>query len=441
MSTARWDLPENWSWVVLPDVGRIVGGGTPPAGDMTNFSDGGGIPWITPADLTGYASTYIGRGRRDLTAKGFAACGAAKMPAGTVLFSSRAPIGYCVVAANEISTNQGFKSVVPVDGIVPEFLRHYLISSREYVASFASGTTFPEVSGARMAEVAVPVAPTEEQRRIVAKLDALTACTARARIDLDRIPALAARYKQAVLGKVFGELDYEPEKLIDLVDPARGIPYGIVQTGVPVPFGVPTVRCGDVRQFSVEKEGLKIVAQDIADAYARTQLRGGEVLLAIRGSVGNSAVVGPEFAGCNISREVALIPVGKRLRPRFAMFFLGSPEAQAYLKRHVKGVAQTGINLEDVRSLTLPVPELAVQDAVVERIDRALVEIDRLAAEAAAARRLLNRLDQAVLAKAFRGELVPQDPTDEPASILLDRIRAERASAPMATRGRRKAVA
>jgi type I restriction enzyme S subunit len=302
-------------------------------------------------------------------------------------------------------------------------------------------TAIPGLSREDAYGLDVPVPPAAEQRRIVAKLDALTARTARARADLDRIPALAVRYKQAVLAKIFGELDCEPEKLIDLVDPARGIPYGIVQTGVPVPSGVPTVRCGDVRQFSVEKEGLKIVSQDIADAYARTRLRGGEVLLAIRGSVGNSAVVGPELAGCNISREVALIPVVERLRPRFAMLFLGSPEAQSYLKRHVKGVAQTGINLEDVRSLTLPVPELAVQDAVIERIDRALVEIDRLAGEAACARRLLDRLDQAVLAKAFRGELVPQDPADEPAGVLLDRIRAERVAAPKATRGRRKAVA
>ncbi len=326
----------------------------------------------------------------------------------------------------------------------PKALWHLIKSSRvqQELRETASQTTnIANISATGMAEIRLPLPPLAEQRRIVAKLEALTARTACSRADLDRIPALGARYKQAVLAKIFGELDRHPERLVDLVDPARGIPYGIVQTGVAMPSGVPTVRCGDVRQFSVEKEGLKLVAQDIADAYPRTLLRGGEVLLAIRGSVGNSAVVGPEFAGCNISREVAMIPVGDRLRPQFAMYFLGSPEAQAYLKRHVKGVAQTGINLEDVRSLTLPVPELHVQDAVVEKIDRALAEIDRLTAEAAAARRLIDRLDQAILAKAFRGELVPQDPADEPASVLLERIRAERAAAPKPSRGRRKAAA
>lgn len=328
--------------------------------------------------------------------------------------------------------------------VLPEYLWRFLRQSsfrRDAEGAMTGAVGQRRVPTDYLKASELPVPPLAEQRRIVAKLDALTARTARARADLDPIRTLAARYKQAVLARIFGELDCQPEKLVDLVDPARGIPYGIVQTGVGMPSGVPTVRCGDVRQFSVAKDGLKLVAQDIADAYPRTLLRGGEVLLAIRGSVGNSAVVGPEFAGCNISREVAMIPAGDRLRPRFVMFFLGSPEAQAYLKRHIKGVAQTGINLEDVRSLTLPVPDLHVQDVVIEKIDRALAEIDRLTAEAAAARRLLDQLDQAILAKAFRGELVPQDPADEPASVTLERIRAERAAAPKPKRGRRKAAA
>ena len=94
-----------------------------------------------------------------------------------------------------------------------------------------------------------------------------------------------------------------------------------------------------------------------------------------------------------------------------------------------------------MRTLTVPVPSLAVQDAVVDKADRALGEINRLEAEAFAARRLLDRLDQAILGKAFRGELAPQDPADEPASVLLDRIRAERAAAPKSKRGRKPVAA
>src|SRR5690348_13731188 len=119
MSEEPWRLPDDWQWRRAGDIAEITGGGTPPADDESNF-EAGGIPWVTPADLTGYRDTYIARGRRGLSKKGLASSAARLMPAGTVLFSSRAPIGYCAIASNPISTNQGFKSLVLTNGDVPE---------------------------------------------------------------------------------------------------------------------------------------------------------------------------------------------------------------------------------------------------------------------------------------------------------------------------------
>ena len=106
MSEARWDLPENWTWAAAGDLARIVGGGTPSSKVERNFAENG-IPWITPADLTGYRDSHISRGRRDLSKEGFASCGAQMIPAGSVLFSSRAPIGYCVVDLHPDLTRVG----------------------------------------------------------------------------------------------------------------------------------------------------------------------------------------------------------------------------------------------------------------------------------------------------------------------------------------------
>jgi len=103
--------------------------------------------------------------------------------------------------------------------------------------------------------------------------------------------------------------------------------------------------------------------------------------------------------------------------------------------------AQDGFNKGDLEAITFPMMPLVEQKVLAMQATASLADIDRMVTEAAASRRLLDRLDQAILAKAFRGELVPQDPSDEPASALLDRIRAERANAPKATRGRRKATA
>ena len=113
-SESPFSLPLSWKWCHLNEVGVIVGGGTPSSGDHENFTKGGqGIAWLTPADLGKHKALYISHGARDLTEKGLRSSSATLMPKGSVLFTSRAPIGYCAIASTEISTNQGFKSIVP----------------------------------------------------------------------------------------------------------------------------------------------------------------------------------------------------------------------------------------------------------------------------------------------------------------------------------------
>ena len=105
-------IPASWIWCRLSEIGSIIGGGTPPSSDSDNFAaPGSGTAWLTPADLGKHANLYVSHGARDLTAKGLSSSSATVMPKGSVLFTSRAPIGYTAIALNEVSTNQGFKSV------------------------------------------------------------------------------------------------------------------------------------------------------------------------------------------------------------------------------------------------------------------------------------------------------------------------------------------
>jgi type I restriction enzyme S subunit len=119
---SRWELPELWEWTAVGRIADVVGGGTPKASDPANFDDDG-FPWLTPADLSDFEEEFIGRGIRSLSREGLASSSARMLPAGTVLFTSRAPIGYCVIAANPISTNQGFKSLILRESIDPRFIR------------------------------------------------------------------------------------------------------------------------------------------------------------------------------------------------------------------------------------------------------------------------------------------------------------------------------
>lgn len=167
-----YELPSGWEWVTLATIGEIVGGGTPTSNNPQYWSTEG-VKWLTPADLNGLKGKYISSGARDITIEGLSNSSAKLMPKGTVLFSSRAPIGYVAISNNELSTNQGFKSCVPYIKESAEYLYYFLLSAAKKIDEMASGTTFKEVSGAIVSKVLLPLPPLNEQLKIVEVADDL----------------------------------------------------------------------------------------------------------------------------------------------------------------------------------------------------------------------------------------------------------------------------
>ena len=139
----------NWKQGTIADLGNVVGGSTPSKAKPEYYTSNG-IAWITPKDLSGNKSKFISKGVSDITPAGLQNSSAVIMPRGTVLFSSRAPIGYIAIAKNEITTNQGFKSVVPHPHIGTAFVYCFLKHNLPKIESMASGSTFKEVSGSVM---------------------------------------------------------------------------------------------------------------------------------------------------------------------------------------------------------------------------------------------------------------------------------------------------
>jgi type I restriction enzyme S subunit len=423
MTEERWPIPHSWEWVSIGDIVEIVGGGTPDTKDAANFTRGG-VPWLTPADLTGYRHTYISRGARDLSEKGYKYSSAKLMPSGSVLFSSRAPIGYCVIASNEICTNQGFKSFVLRDGLSPEYLRHYLIASVDYARSKASGTTFQELSGSRAAELAVPVAPLPEQRRIAAKIDSLSAKSKRARDNLDHIPRLVEKYKESILAAAFRG---------DLTQEWRGN----------APANWTEVKPKDLFEWSSGKNlpakrqmngSIPVIGGNGVSGYHDTALIDFPTLVVGRvgaqcGNVHRSD--GPAWITDNAIYAKA---ISQRVDLNFAVHFFRVVNLNSF----AGGTGQPYVNQTILNDLDMPLPSIEEQREIVRRIETAFAWIDRLASEATSARKLIDHLDRAILDKAFCGELVPQDPNDEPAGVLLERIQSERQT--RARRSRQKMV-
>ena len=163
----------EWKECTIADLGEVVGGATPSTKKPENYENGD-ISWITPKDLSTFSGRFIFHGERNITEIGLNSCSTRLLPPNTVLFSSRAPIGYVAIAAKEMCTNQGFKSVIPNTDTDYMFLYYLLKYNRDNIENMGSGTTFKEVSGNTMKsiKVCVPV-DIDEQRRIGAVLSAI----------------------------------------------------------------------------------------------------------------------------------------------------------------------------------------------------------------------------------------------------------------------------
>ena len=162
---------KDWITCKLSDLGMIVGGATPSTKQIQNYENGN-ISWITPKDLSCFKDRYIDRGERNITELGLKSCSTRLIPKNSILFSSRAPIGYIAIANKELCTNQGFKSIVPNENIDYLFLYYLLKYNKSNIENIGSGTTFKEVSATVMKNFEVKIPKSKnEQRKIASILD------------------------------------------------------------------------------------------------------------------------------------------------------------------------------------------------------------------------------------------------------------------------------
>ncbi len=154
----------EWTTGTISDLGTVVGGSTPSKAKPEYYTETG-IAWITPKDLSINKSKFVSHGENDITELGLKNSSATIMPEGTVLFSSRAPIGYIAIAAGEVTTNQGFKSVVPKSEVGTPFVYFFLKNTLPVIEGMASGSTFKEVSGSTMKNVPAVIPDAETLTR------------------------------------------------------------------------------------------------------------------------------------------------------------------------------------------------------------------------------------------------------------------------------------
>lgn len=281
---------------------------------------------------------------------------------------------------------------------------------RGYISEKSAGVNINNLKPAHLLELRIPLPPLSEQRRIVARLESLEARSRRAREKLAAVPAQLAQARQSLLAAAFQSAassdSAEVRPLESLTQPDRSICYGVVQLGDETTRGVPCIRTSDLKPLVLLTDSPKRIHESVSSNYPRTILRGSEVLVSVRGTLGGIAVAPVSVRGWNISREVAMIALRELALPQFIAMAIAAPQSQAWLTSAIKGVAYSGINIKDLKRLPIPLPMLPKQGEIVRRLTAAMAKLDAAATAHAAAVADIDRLDQALLAHAFTGRLV-----------------------------------
>jgi type I restriction enzyme S subunit len=348
-----------------------------------------------------------------------------------------------------------------INSVDPRWLMHAINSPvmRETIAIQSTGTTRRRIARGKLADLQFPLPPCNEQKRIAAKLDTTLAAVDACRQRLDGVAAILKRFRQAVLAAATsGELTREwrektgarawtVEKATDAC--AKVQSGGTPKEGFIDEPGVPFLKVYNLvnQEVNFRYKPQFVRPQVHLGPLAKSRVMPGDVLMNIVGPpLGKVAIAPDDFGEWNINQAITLFRPSDKIRSRWIYCLLCEGTAIREIELRTKGSAgQVNISLTQCRDFDFPVPSIKEQDEIIERVEFFFSLAHELEAKLTAARKVVDRLTPALLAKAFRGELVPQDPGDEPASVLLERIRAARQAEAGAgkpsRRGRRKAAA
>jgi type I restriction enzyme S subunit len=397
-------LKNGWKRTPLGDVCAVVNGGTP----KTAVSEywGGSHLWITPAEMGKRLSPYVHDTERKLTDAGLRDSSARLIPPSSVILSSRAPIGHLVINTAPMSTNQGCKGLVPGEDLEHKFLYYYLSSIVELLNSLGTGATFRELSGSKLKEVAVPLPPRSEQRRIVAILDeafdGITTAKSIAEKNLHNARTLFNSRLQAVFME-----EWESCELVALSELATDITDGDHMPPPKSETGVPFITISNINKESrrIEFGDTFMVSREYFDGLkAHRKPKRGDVLFTVTGSFGIPVLVEDDVEFC-FQRHIGLIRPKPTTDSRWLNYLLLSPQVFRQADDGATGTAQKTVSLGVLRRIAVPRVPLPHQRHAIATLDSLSSETQRL--ESIYRRKLaaLDELKKSLLHQAFSGQL------------------------------------
>lgn len=477
-------LPLNWTWAQLDSVAELATGHTPSRKIPKYW--GGEIPWMAVGDARQYHGKKIYKTKEYTNPLGIEKSAAVLLPEGTVCLSRTASIGYSVILGNPMATSQGFVNWICSSALLPRFLQLIFVYENKFLHSISEGTAhttiyFPE---AKAFNIALP--PLAEQHRIVAKLDALFGQLEAIKKSLENVPVLLKNFRQQVLTQaVTGKLTEEwregkelesPKDLISRILKRRTEEYKYLckaaqdngerkptkiyldklpdveeiegvfpekwfQTNVHfLAFvtklagfeytkhfdlkesgEIPVVRAQNVQMGKFEDKNRLFMSTETSDFLVRSQLHGREILMVFIGAGTGNVCLAPKNERWHLAPNVAKIDVDGIIT-EYLYLYLQSSLGVTNVMSRVKATAQPSLSMETIREIVALVPPVEEQQEIVRRVESLFAKADAIEAQHTSLKEKIDKLPQAILHKAFKGELTPQLDTDGDARDLLMEI-------------------
>ncbi|GIB02502.1 Type I restriction enzyme EcoKI, S subunit [Vibrio cholerae] len=476
-------LPKGWVGCKLKDaVDKIVGGGTPSKSVPSYFE--GDIPWMTVKDMN---KLFLTDTIDHITDEAVKNSSTNVIPAGTPIIATRMSLGKIVRASFDSAINQDLKALFVNKHIDQYYFEHWYRSQSIKIESLGTGTTVKGIRLEVLNELDFPLSPLAEQTRIVEKLDEVLAQVDTIKARLDGIPAILKRFRQSVLAAaVSGKLTEEwrgnhpaldsTHEVANIIESRKAIVAKRMQVPqehlkneeYPIPDswtwtsldalsskivdgvhhkpeyvdeGIPFMSVKDINGGKLSFDNCKYISQVThEEIHPRCNPCRGDLLITKSGTIGRTAIIKTDDI-FDLFVSVALIkPASSLVNMEFINIALMHWVNSIDVSSRVVGTAIKNLHLRDMRVLAVPFAPLEEQKEIVRLVDQYFAFADTIEAQVKKAQARVDKLTQSILAKAFRGELVPQDPNDEPADKLLERIAAARKEAEVLAKVAKKAA-
>lgn len=417
-----YELPEGWKWVTLGKLTDVIGGGTPSTRHL-EYYEGGTIPWLSPADLSGYSDMFISRGQKNITQEGLDNSSAKLLPKGTVCLSSRAPIGYVVIAKNALCTNQGFKSFTPSEYIYPEFLYWYLKANKPMLESMASGTTFLELSGKKAGQIMMPLPSIEIQKSISLFVEREFGRLDEAQEQIQSVIDNSEERKQSILHNALtGKLteqwrirnhinreDWQPTTFNSIIANIHAGKNIQCDEHPPMNGQIGIVKVSAVTWGEYDEEESKTCRS--TDLWnPDNEIKPGDFLFSRANTlelVGNCVIVRETHKKLMLSDKILKINFDRNADPWWILYFTRSREYRDQIENLSSGnqMSMRNVSQNNLRKVKIELPSIEEQHEVVRLLDayfrheKEIVQSCEIASEQIAICR------KSILCKAFSGEL------------------------------------